>query len=95
MQPRPVFLRCSWINFKTDKVVKELTSYAEKEGLEFNEEKYNKAENTIRIRLKANIAQNLYDYGQFYEIINELNASLQKSIFLLENEIEFKKLAQK
>lgn len=83
------------INFKTDKVVKELTSYAEKEGLEFNEKEYNKAENTIRIRLKANIAQNLYDYAQFYEIINELNASLQKSISLLENEIEFKKLANK
>jgi len=82
-------------NFKTDKVVKELIAYAEKEGLEYNTEAYNKAENTIRIRLKANIAQNLYDYAQFYEIINELNTSLQKSIELLNNKDEFKKLAKK
>lgn len=82
-------------NFKTDKVVKELIVYAEDEGLEFNVETYNKAENTIRIRLKASIAQNLYDYGQFYEIINELNSSLQKAIDLLENKDEFKKLANK
>jgi len=82
-------------SFKTDKVVKELIVYAEDEGLEFNVETYNKAENTIRIRLKASIAQNLYDYGQFYEIINELNSSLQKAIDLLENKDEFKKLANK
>ena len=76
--------------FKTDKVVKELISYAEEEGLEFNQESYKKAENTINIRLKANIAQDLYDYKRFYEIINELNESLQKSIELLEDGKAFK-----
>jgi carboxyl-terminal processing protease len=76
--------------FKTDKVVKELISYAEEEGLEFNQESYKKAENTINIRLKANIAQDLYDYKRFYEIINELNESLQKSIELLKDGKAFK-----
>ena len=77
-------------NFKTEKVVKDLISYAEKEGLEFNEEDFNKASNTIKVRLKANIAQDLYDYTKFYEIINDLNETLQRSIELLEDGSAFK-----
>ena len=76
--------------FNTDKVVKELISYAEKEGLEFNQESYKKAEKTINIRLKATIAQDLYDYKRFYEVINELNETLQKSIELLKDGKAFK-----
>lgn len=77
-------------DFKTDKVIKELITYAENEGLEFNEESFNKAEQTINIRLKANIAQDLFDYKKFYEVINELNETLQKSIELLEDGKAFK-----
>ena len=80
--------------FNTDKALKELINYAKKEGLEFDEDIFKEAENTIRIRLKANIAQNLYDYKKFYEIINELNNSLKKSIELLEDGEAFKKLAK-
>ena len=76
--------------FKTDIVVKDLIKYAEDEGLEFNKESFKKAENTINIRLKANIAQDLFDYKRFYEVINELNESLQKSIELLEDGKAFK-----
>ena len=81
-------------DFNTEKVTKELIEYAEKEGLEFDKESYEKAENTIKTRLKANIAQNLYDYKKFYEIINELNNTLKKSIELLEDGEAFKKLAK-
>ena len=81
-------------DFNTEKVTKELIDYAEKEGLEFDKESYEKAENTIKTRLKANIAQNLYDYKKFYEIINELNNTLKKSIELLEDGEAFKKLAK-
>jgi len=81
-------------DFNTEKVTKELIEYAEQEGLEFDKESYEKAENTIKTRLKANIAQNLYDYKKFYEIINELNNTLKKSIELLEDGEAFKKLAK-
>lgn len=76
-------------DFKIDKVVKEMFDYAEKEGIEYDEAGYKEAENTINIRLTANIAQNLYDYKKFYEVINDLNTSLQKAIELLETGKEF------
>ena len=80
-------------NFKTDKVIKELFKYAEEEGLEYNDEQFLAAENTIKTRLKANIAQNLYDYRKFYEIINDLNFSLQEALKILKEGDEFNQLS--
>jgi hypothetical protein len=39
----------------------------------------------LKFDLKANIAQDLFDYKRFYEIINELNAPLQKSLEILKD----------
>jgi len=80
-------------NFSTDKVLKELFKYAEEEGLEYNEDEFLAAENTIKTRLKANIAQNLYDYRKFYEIINDLNSSLQEALKILKEGDEFDQLS--
>ncbi|CAG5083245.1 S41 family peptidase [Parvicella tangerina] len=78
--------------FKADKIVKELIKYGEKEGVEFDEENYNKAEKAILTRLKANIAQNLYDRSKFYEIINDLNSELQVAIDILQDGDEFSEI---
>lgn len=76
-------------SFKTDKVVKDLIKYGEKEGVEFDEANYEKAKEAILIRLKANIAQNLYDRTKFYQVINDLNSELQVAIEILQNGNEF------
>jgi len=78
----------------SSEVVKELISYAESEGLEFNEEQFKKAEKTINIRLKANIAQDLFDYKKFYQVINELNSALQQSLIIIEDKEAFSQLTK-
>ena len=79
--------------FDTQKAVDELIKYAEAEGLEFSENQYNKAKHVIHTRLKANIAQDLYNYKKFYQVINSLNKALEKSLELLKDEKAFSKLA--
>ena len=37
----------------------------------------------IKLRLKANIALNIWEYAQFYEVFNRRNEELQKAIELL------------
>lgn len=69
-----------------------MIKYGEKEGVEFDEENYNKAEKAILTRLKANIAQNLYDRSKFYEIINDLNSELQVAIDILQDGDEFSEI---
>ncbi len=76
-------------NFKPEKIVQELIDMGEAEEVPFDKENYEKAKETILIRLKANIAQNLYEQSKFYEIINELNDELQVAIKVLEEGKEF------
>ncbi len=76
-------------NFKADKIVQELIDAGELEEVPFDKEGYKKAEQTILIRLKANIAQNLYDQSKFYEIINDLNDELQVALEVLKSGKEF------
>lgn len=80
-------------NFSSKKIMNELIEYAENEGLEYNKEEFLKAENTIHIRLKANIAQDLFDYKRFYQVINALNTSLQEALELMKNDENFKNLS--
>ncbi len=80
-------------DFNSKNITTELINFAKKEGVEFNKPQFEDSKNTIEIRLKANIAQDLFDYKRFYEIINELNAPLQKSLEILKDNKGFYNLA--
>ena len=71
-----------------------MIEFAKDEGINFNEKQYNESKKTIEVRLKANIAQDLYDYKKFYEIINELNITLQKSLEIINNNKAFSNLVE-
>ena len=79
--------------FSSKTITAELINFAKKEGVEFDKPQFEESKNTIEIRLKANIAQDLFDYKRFYEIINELNAPLQKSLEILKDNKGFYNLA--
>jgi len=81
-------------SFNTKNPLQELIEFAKDEGIDFNEKQYNESKTTIEVRLKANIAQDLYDYKKFYEIINELNVTLQKSLEIINNDQAFSNLVE-
>ncbi len=63
------------------------TDYAFKEDstLVYNAEEYEKNKNYIEIRLRGLIASDLYGFESSFEILNELNQSLQEAIRILRN----------
>jgi len=71
--------------FNSDRLTKALITSAEKEGLPMNQKEYDRSERAIKVRIKATVGQNLWDYKKFYEIINELNNSYNKAIQILED----------
>lgn len=80
-------------DFKIDKAfMDKFFEFIQKEDPEWtiNEEQYATSEHLLKLRLKANIAQNLWSYEQFYEIYNESNEILQKAIDIIESD-EYKK----
>ncbi len=73
-------------NFEiTDKLLKDLTNYAEKEGLSLNKEEFELSKERISLILKAYIARDIWTTSEFYQIINQENDNLLKAIEVLNN----------
>ena len=62
------------------KLMDEFIAFGEKEGAKYVEKDFNTSKRIIDVRLRATIAQNIWDYKAFYPIINELNNSLKKAV---------------
>ncbi len=84
-------------NFTVDqKLMDEFFSYIKADNKEYkiNEEQYKISGNTMRLRLKATIANDFFGMESYYKIYNDKNEVLQKAIQLLESkEYEKQKLA--
>lgn len=78
--------------FDVDSIMlEELMNYAEKEKLEKNEEDFNISKEDIINRIKALIAQDLWNRSEFYEIINERNNGFNKAVEILKDETAYMK----
>lgn len=64
-------------------VIDAFIAYGEKEEIAFNADQWSISEEAIRIRLKALIGRNLFDYSTFYKIINVLNPAYMKAVKVL------------
>lgn len=69
----------------TESMHAELLDQAKKEEIVFNEEEYQRSKYAIDLRIKALIGRNLFDNGDFYRIINELNPAYKKGLEILKD----------
>lgn len=67
----------------TDEMMKELVCLANEEKMEYNEEEYLRSESLMRLQIKALIARDMFDMSEYFQIINEDNASFQKALEIL------------
>jgi len=65
---------------------------AQKEGVKFNEEQYQKSLPLIKTQLKALIARDLWDMNEYFRVMNTTNESVQKALEILNSEEYQKKL---
>ena len=67
---------------------------AQKEGVKFNEEQYQKSLPLIKTQLKALIARDLWDMNEYFRVMNTTNESIQKALEILNSDEYQKKLKQ-
>ncbi|MDB0037796.1 S41 family peptidase [bacterium] len=69
------------------KFMKGFMDYAKEqdEELEMNDDEYKTSESFIKLRIKAQIAQNIWGYNEFYQVYNDSNEILQKAIEIIES----------
>jgi carboxyl-terminal processing protease len=75
-------------NFQMDEAfMNNFFEYVKKEDskMEFNEKEYQTSESLIKLRLKANIAQDLWGVKELFQVYNESNEILLKAIQILKS----------
>ncbi len=69
-----------------DAMIADLMAAADKEGIKRDEKGFERANQTIRVQIKALIARDLWKIDNFFEIINELNDSYRKALDVLKDD---------
>lgn len=73
-------------NFEvTPAMLEQLVAMGKEMGVEYNEEEYQKALPLMKLQMKALIARDLWDIGEYYHVINDANESIKKALELLES----------
>jgi len=80
-------------NFQiTNEIITDLKEAAEKENIEYDEEQFNKSESLLKLQIKALIARDLFDTNEYYEVINDVNESLQEALRIINNPSAYNKI---
>ena len=75
-----------------EKMLQELKLSAEKEGIKYNDEEYQKSLPLIKEQIKALIARDLFDTAAYFKVMNRYNDSYQKALDLIKSQNEYDQL---
>ena len=74
-------------------MIDELIQYADKEGVVYNHDEFNKCEAMVRMLCKAYLARNIWESSEFFQIYNESDPIFKRAIEVLsESSLYEKKL---
>ena len=76
----------------TEEMMQELITLAENDKIKFDEAQYNRSKPLIMLQIKALIARDLYDMGEYFQVINDDNASLQEALRIINDEERYNKV---
>lgn len=60
-----------------------LQTMAEKEGLKYNKEQYNRSQNLLTTQLKALVARDLWDMNEYFRVMNTQDPAVQQALRIL------------
>jgi carboxyl-terminal processing protease len=73
-----------------EKFMSEFLTYADKSGVKLDDAGYKTSELYIKITIKSLLARNLWDYGSFYKIYNQIDDAYNKGLEVIQNKNKFK-----
>lgn len=76
----------------TDSLIGEFKKLAEEEGLEWNDEQFQRSENMIKLQIKALIARNEWDMEKYYQVIIKEDDAINKALDVLDDNNEYRRI---
>ncbi|MDR0845694.1 MAG: S41 family peptidase [Tannerella sp.] len=76
----------------SEAMLQELIKLAEDDKIEFDEEQYNLSKPLIKLRIKALVARDLFDMGEYFQILNEDNDHLTEALRIINDPEAYQKI---
>ena len=76
----------------TDEILAHLRDLADEKEIAFKKEEYNRSLPLIKLQIKALIARDLYEMGEYFYIINDVNESFQKALEIMNDETTYNRI---
>lgn len=67
-------------NFKVESLKEDFIKFSESQGIDYDQNSFNRSKKIIFTQIKAFIARNLYDMNTFYRVINEINPEYLQAV---------------
>ena len=74
-----------------EETLQELINLGKEDKIEYKEEEYNRSKPLIALQIKALIARDLYDMAEYFQVINDDNASFKEALRIINDEEVYNK----
>jgi len=78
-----------------DDMIEEFKKVAEGKDVKWDEEQFQRSEMWIRLRIKAMIAQNVWNIDKFYQVVSKEDKMIQKAVEILNSKKEYDMILKK
>ena len=83
-------------NFKVDDaMIESFKKMADEKGVKWNDEQFERSDIWIRLRIKAMIAQDMWNIDKFYQVVMKEDKTVQKAVDILNSKKEYDKILGK
>ena len=83
-------------NFEiTDAIISDFRKLAEEEGVEWNEEQFERSEPMIKLQLKALIARNEWSQSEYYRVVMNEDKVIKKAVEILNDNHQYRNILKR
>lgn len=79
----------------TDEMISDFRSLAEEEGIEWNDEQFQRSEPMIKLQLKALIARNEWSQSEYYRVVMKEDKVIKKAVEILNDSNQYRKILKR
>lgn len=79
----------------TDEMISDFRSLAEEEGVEWNDEQFQRSEPMIKLQLKALVARNEWSQSEYYRVVMNEDKAIKKAVEILNDSNQYRKILKR
>ena len=79
----------------TDSIMDDFKKFAEKEGVTWNEEQFERSEPLVKLQLKALVARNEWNMENYYQVILQEDKMVNKAVEILNDSKQYRKILKR